>query len=379
MIRTLQVGDEWLSEREGGLARYYYELLRHLPAERLSARGLVVGSDKVEIETLGKVRAFAKADDPMKTRVLGLRGMALPLLKAGSVDLLACHFALYGLPLLDRLQSAPTVVHFHGPWAAESGAEGQGGLQERMKAAIEGLVYRRASRLIVLSEAFRQELIRRYRIPAERVRIVPGGVDTQRFHMEVGRREAREQLGWPVDRPVMVAVRRHVRRMGLEELIDAVGGVKGRHPDVLLMLGGTGPISGELRQRISEKGLEQSVRLLGRVPDEQLPLVYRAADLSVVPTQMLEGFGLITLESLASGTPVLVTPVGGLPETLMPFAPQCVFPDKTAEAMANTLDEVLRGARTLPSEADCRAYAIGNFAWETIAAKVVDVYEEALR
>ena len=99
--------------------------------------------------------------------------------------------------------------------------------------------------------------------------------------------------------------------MGLEELIDAMKLIARRHPEALLLLGGSGPISSELQARIESHGLQQHVKLLGRVEDALLPLAYRAANLSVVPSRALEGFGLVTLESLAAGTPVYVTRVGG--------------------------------------------------------------------
>ena len=378
MIRTLQIGDRWLPEREGGLARYYYELIRHLPTERASATGLVLGSPTIAAATDNQIRAFAQAGEGMKTRMLGLRREALPILRSGQANLIACHFALYGIPVLDRLGSLPTVMHFHGPWAGESSVEGAAGWNERAKATIEGLVYGRAHRVIVLSDAFRQELIRRYRVPAERIRIIPGGVDLKRFHTAISRREARGRLGWPTDRPILLTVRRLVRRMGLENLIDAVDSLRAAHPDLLLMIGGTGEISGELRDRITASHLKDHVRLLGRVPDGDLPLAYRAANASVVPTQALEGFGLIVLESLAAGTPVLATPVGGLPEILRPFAPQTVFPTTSTESIAGVIGEILAGQRPLPTEAECRAYA-ETFSWSSVASRVVDVYQEALR
>ncbi len=378
-MRSLQIGNEWLMDKEGGLERYYFELLRHLPASRASAVGLVVGSSSVEVSSRGQVRSFAGSCDSMWKRMSGLRNAALPLIRKGRVDLVACHFAPYGLPLLDRFRSIPVVVHFHGPWSAESGLEGALGLNERAKAVIEQLVYARARRLIVLSDAFRRELVCRYQIPEAHVRVIPGGVDINRFNIGVTRADSRQRLGWPQDRLILLAVRRQVRRMGLEQLIDAVQMLLPEHPELLLLLGGSGPIAAELQERIAERGLSGNIWLLGRIPEADLPAAYRAADISVVPTQALEGFGLIALESLAAGTPVFVTPVGGLPELMQPFAPECLFPDTSAVGMAQVLGEGLRGERRLPSEAECHAYSAGSFSWAAIADKVVDVYEDALQ
>ena len=376
-MRTLQIGDDWFEEKLGGLGRFYAELLRSLPATGTSVQGLVVGTPNVTSSTHGEVVAFALSSAPILTRMKALRRAALAQIDAGKIDLIACHFALYGFCIADRFRGTPTVVHFHGPWAGESGLEGHAAPATRAKTMLENAVYSRARRLIVLSRAFQGELTRHYRVPEERVRVVPGGIDEARFNISGSRAEAREKLGWPGDRPILLTVRRQVRRMGLENLIDAVQMLVPNHPDLLLLLGGTGPISCELSERIEERGLQKNVRLLGRIEDADLPLAYRAADMSVVPTQSLEGFGLITLESLASGTPVFVTPVGGLPEVVAPFAGQCVFPDTQVESMADVLREALNGTLRLPDEAQCRAYAVQNYSFAQIASRVRGVYDEA--
>ncbi len=84
-------------------------------------------------------------------------------------------------------------------------------------------------------------------------------------------------------------------------------------------LPGRGPLEHELRAQATASGLGERILFTGFVPDDDLPKIYAAADFSIVPSEALEGFGLTTLESLACGTPVLVTPVGGLPETVASF------------------------------------------------------------
>lgn len=377
-MNTLQIGNDWPSERVGGLNRYYTDLLKSLPGLNVGVKGLVVGPEHVARQSGGLVSAFSSSGAPLYQRLWRVRQAVRQEFARNSIDLLVSHFALYAAPLGGLAKEHPLVVHFHGPWAAESDVEGANSLSLRMKFQLERSVYRRGRRFIVLSTAFQRELVRRFGLNEELVRVVPGGIDADRFQVNLTRTQAREQLGWPTDRPVLLAVRRIVRRMGLENLIDAMQDITAAVPEALLLLGGKGPLTEDLQRRITEKNLGANVRLLGRIEESDLALAYRAADLTVVPSQALEGFGMITLESLASGTPVFVTPVGGLPEVVQPFSPDCVFPDTEASSIGNVLADVLKGARPLPSENACRRYAVEHFSWPTIASRVKDVYTEAL-
>jgi glycosyltransferase involved in cell wall biosynthesis len=377
-MQTLQIGDQWPSDQPGGLNSYYADLLRHLPAHHVFSRGLVVGTESVSAASSGSCRSFARPDAPLLARLMAARRAAQTELRNGSIDMIAVHFALYGMPLLDRLKERPTVIHFHGPWASESGREGSRSFSVRVKRKFEENVYRTGRRLIVLSEAFRREITTQFGITDARVRVIPGGVDIERFHPAVAATEARSRLGWPDDRRILLSVRRLVRRMGLENLIEAVSLLAAQRDDFVLFIGGSGPLEPELRQRIRESSLEHRVRLLGRLSDEELPIAYQAADLTLVPSQALEGFGLTVVESLACGTPVCATPVGGLPEILRPFAPQCIFRDTSVAAIAEMLGTVLRDPSILPSREQCRAYAVESFSWRNVSARVAEVYGEAL-
>ncbi|MGL5836306.1 MAG: glycosyltransferase, partial [Waterburya sp.] len=130
--------------------------------------------------------------------------------------------------------------------------------------------------------------------------------------------------------------------------------------------------------QIIELELTDNVKLLGYVPDEQLPLCYRAANFSVVPTVALEGFGLIVVESLAAGTPVLGTPIGGIPEILKPFSTDLVFEGYQPEQLARGIMEALSGDRTLPDSQACLDYAQANYNWHKIAQEIKLVYQSTL-
>jgi glycosyltransferase involved in cell wall biosynthesis len=133
-----------------------------------------------------------------------------------------------------------------------------------------------------------------------------------------------------------------------------------------------------LRKQIEDSGLASHVRLLGFLPDADLPLAYRAAAINVVPTTALEGFGLTAAEALAAGTPSMVTPVGGLPEVVADLSSDLIFASCETPELAAGLIAALRGEIALPDSNACRAYAEARFANSLAAQRTAAVYRELL-
>jgi glycogen(starch) synthase len=374
-LRVVQLGMGWFPEQAGGSNRMYFGLMQHFAAAGVRADGIVAGQP-TRMPGTPRLSSFASHETPLPARLLRARQLA----RARDFDAyqLACsHFALYTLPMLDALSGLPLVVHFHGPWASEGAVEGDRRIVTYAKKWVESRVYSRASRFIVLSRAFRDVLQRDYRVPADLISIVPGGVDCRHFSSSLTQRDARLRLGLPLDRPVVFCVRRLAPRMGLRALIDAVDVVRREVPDALVLIAGKGTLAAELGAHIEALSLGKHVRLLGFVPDDMLPVAYRAADLSIVPTECLEGFGLVAAESLAAGTPVLVTPSGGLPEVVEDLSPQLILPGFGRDAIAAGLIAALRGQIKLPDAQRCQEFA-ARFDWSRITQQTASVYRAAL-
>ena len=378
-LQTLQLGMQWFGEDAGGLNRVYAHLVDELARTGVEVHGLVAGTSDVARASHGRVHAFAPASAPLLSRLRALRAASGAWLRAHPDAVVVSHFAMHAFPVLPRLGAHPFVVHFQGPWAAESRVEGAGALSVLARAMVESVVYRRAAHAIVLSTAFRDILAREYRVPLDRIHVIPGGVDVDRFAIAASPTECRRTLGWPTDRPIVLCVRRLVRRVGVDTLVEAANVLRARVPDALVLVAGTGPLRGELEARVVALGLERHVRFLGFLPDDDLPTAYRAADLTVVPTAALEGFGLVTVESLAAGTPCVVTPVGGLTDVIAPLAPQLVTDTPSAGDIGALLAAALRGDIPVPTARQCETFARRDHDWPVVAARVRQVYEAARR
>jgi glycosyltransferase involved in cell wall biosynthesis len=365
----LCVGKDWFLTTPGGLERYVHELTHQLASRGDSVELCGVGLPE-QHSSLITFTNLASSDRPLWSRLWSVH-TNFSRRKVAKPDAINLHFALYSLPLLNDLpRGVPVTFTFHGPWALESQLGGANPLNVRLKQWIEQCVYQRCDRFIVLSEAFGQVLHQNFQISWDKIHIVPGGVDTERFQPNLSQQKAREQMGWAENRFILFTPRRLVERMGIDNLLVALANLKSRYPEVWLAIAGKGPLRKSLERQARDLGLEAHVKFLGYLPDEQLPIVYQAADLTVVPSVALEGFGLILLESLASGTPVLCTPVGGMPEVLANFSPELVTPSTEASSITTHLEAILSRQLLLPSRTACRSYAESNFDWGIISNKV---------
>jgi glycosyltransferase involved in cell wall biosynthesis len=376
-IRVLQTGLHWLGTGAGGLDRVFFDMAQALPASGVDVRSLVVSPHDVAGLTGGRVQNFAPASAGVLGRLAGARRQIGALAHQHAFDVIAPHFAFHVATALDRLADRPMVVHFHGPWAEESALEGAGRMTSVAKRWLETLVYRRATNIIVLSQAFADLAIRNYGVAAEKIRIVPGAVALSRFDHGYSRDDARQRLGWPTDRPILLSVRRLAPRMGLDRLVTAMQTIVRAVPEVLLFVAGRGAMEAALRAQVQEAGLQDHVAFLGFVPDQDLALAYTAADLNVVPSIALEGFGLSAAEALAAGTPSLVTPVGGLPEVVSGLSQELVLASSDADAIASGIIAALRGDSPLPGPDACRAYALRNFDVARAASQTAAIYRQA--
>jgi glycosyltransferase involved in cell wall biosynthesis len=284
--------------------------------------------------------------------------------------------ALWALWAAKR-RGLPTIYVFSSPWAEEYATRrprpGRAG--HLLRLAWERACLRRADRVVVLSRYSMEAAHRAHPGVVTEVRLVAGGVDAKRFSPNVSRKAARARIGAPPGAPLLLTVRNLVPRMGLDNLLVAMPAVARAFPGVHLVVAGDGPLRSRLEARTCQLGLEDRVTFAGFVPEERLPDHYRAADLVVLPTRDLEGFGLTTVEALACGTPVLGTPVGATPEILGPLDPALLAEDATPHGLASGIVRVLRRVPPdLPERA--RRHLLARYTWDAAAAGLDAVVRE---
>lgn len=209
---------------------------------------------------------------------------------------------------------------------------------------------RRCARIAVLSEFMKRRVLVTHNVPESRLHIIPGAADPTQFRPPDDPAEVRRQLQLPQNRVLLFTVRNLVARMGLEHLLHAIDKLGEEARDLLVLIGGEGPLRPPLERLIQDLRLADHVRLLGFVPEDRLSKYYQAANLVLMPTHELEGFGLVTVEALACGTPVLGTPVGAIPEVLARVDPALLTDGSDSTALADGIRRILRRFRDQPGE-----------------------------
>ena len=292
-------------------------------------------------------------------------------------DLVVCHQPLVAWNVRRLIGRCPLVYFFHSPWPEEYQVKKRkrqrvSPLQVGARVLLERWALGRA-RVISIASAFMRERFSfhhgRTRF-ARKIVMLPYGVDTDVFRPHPERRDLRKRLGLPSRGKMLLTIRRLEDRMGLEELLKAVGLCTREGEDVFLVIVGKGSLEHELKRRAGALGLLPAVRFWGYARSEDLPLLYNAADLFVLPTQELEGFGLVILEALACGTPVVATPVGGIPEAMGRLRREYLAAGTDHRSLAERIGSVLK--REPRGTDHYRDFVLENYSWRRFAERLAE-------
>lgn len=236
-----------------------------------------------------------------------------------------------------------------------------------------------AADLIVTASAHERELLRRYYGAREaRLATVPCGVDIERFQ-PLDRAACRRRLGLPLDAPVLIWVGRLEKLKGVDILIEALAQLDERD-FTLLIVGGderARALRAELEQQARDAGLERAVRFVGAVPHSQLPIYYSAADVCVVPSYY-ESFGLVAVEAMACGVPVVASRVGGLISTVTDGVNGYLIPWRCPEPFAEKLEVLLNNPGLRANFSRAARISVERFRWRNVASQVAALYAQTV-
>ena len=266
----------------------------------------------------------------------------------------------------------PHVVSFHT--LAEAKIRAKAGEKESpFRSVVEKELMASADRVIASSCHEKEAMVCLYECPRQRIEVVPCGVDLSLFRpLDIG--EVRKTLGLNGEK-VIVYVGRLEPLKGLELLFQSTSIMENREALKVLIIGGIAR-AGEvdrLKNLSVELGIDKITEFVGVVDHRLLPLYYNAADVCVVPSYY-ESFGLVALEALACGTPVVASRVGGLPTVVQHGRTGYLLSWRCPEPFADSLEMILFSQglrRSMSVAARKRAERVG---WETVAEKAHRIY-----
>ena len=300
-------------------------------------------------------------------------------------DLIFSHYWLSGLAgmRLQRSWHVPHVTMFHTLGAVKNAIRDRacaapGEAEPALRIEAERELVRSCDRIIASTEAGREELVGYYGASPAKISVVPCGVNLEQFR-PVDRAQARLRMAqdYPGEcrlngEKIALFVGRMDPLKGLDRLIEALPHLDDIARLRLVVIGGDEHNGGEieqLRQLARDLNVQDAVDFLGLVKHERLPYYYSGADVCVVPSYY-ESFGLVALESLACGTPVLATDVGNHRQVIREAETGYVIADNDPSRIAEKLTLLLSRPDADESVGRAVRRTVANFGWPTIAEAI---------
>ncbi|ASJ54630.1 glycosyl transferase family 1 [Brevibacillus formosus] len=368
----------------GGLGRAVYDLARHLVQQGIVVHVLTCSTDSCSV------------DETME----GVHVHRLPTyLPSEQADFLTWVFQL-NLAMVDAafqlwsLGVRPDIIHAHDwlvSWAAielkqryslplvstihalEHGRH-QGihtPLQQRIHEC-ERTLTQSSDSMIVCSKYMESEVMRLFGTPSFQLRVIHNGVDLIPLP-DVNREQLRQELAIG-DGPVLFFVGRLVQEKGVHLLLEAMARLRDEFPHTKLLIAGRGPMQDEWKLLVHQMGLSEQVRFLGFVDDGRRNELFALADVAVFPS-LYEPFGIVALEAMALGTPVLVADTGGLREIVRHGENGAMMYTGDAESLTNQLRWLLRDPDQRYQLAQTAMQDVKQiYNWTLLASQTIDLY-----
>jgi len=273
--------------------------------------------------------------------------------------------------------NVPHILTFHTLGAAKNDTFGVE-QEPELRVTTEKHLAKTAQRILAGTKKEKEQLMFYYGAASDSVGVVPCGVNLNLFHPQ-DKLEARRQLGFDHNESLLLYVGRFAPSKGSDRLLAAMAYLRDLRRVRLLIVGGDGHHAPEVQNLHSlsrELGIQDNVTFVGRIEQEELPRYYNAADILVVPSRY-ESFGLVALESLACGTPVVATPVGALGQILREDETGHVVENGSPRLLADAIKTLISTRNTL--SADLIRESILEFTWPKVASAMIKEYTTAVR
>lgn len=381
-MKLIIISDKLYPDEVGGSCTYAYETIKELQQYN-DVDIFTCYPQNYENNFLfnGKVyRKFSKKN-PIKTSY-----ELLNIINENEYDLIVFHsiyswFVFYISKVFIKKslkKSLKQLAIFHGPWSKEAKSK-YNSKNQLLKAKtipnimnlIEKLYVHDNKNYIFLSNYMREQLNLIKRLDNKNTHIIPGGVRLENYKRSYNKSEAKVKLGIDSNCFVIFIMRRLEQRMGIDNAIEAIDKLPQEvRENVMLIIGGKGGYEKKLKEKAEKSNI--NYKFLGFIPDSEVNLTFCAADLFLVPSIDLEGFGLVNLESLAIGVPVLATPQGGMKELNEMFDNFYLSDEIGVDSLSHKIREIYLNT----TSENIIEKNINKFTWNKISQRIHKVMKE---
>jgi glycosyltransferase involved in cell wall biosynthesis len=385
-MRILMFSWEYPPKNVGGLSNHVYNL----------AGSLAVQGNEVHVITCGEQHSFLKEENSGVNvhRVLPyslesedftkwvmhlnfvMAEEAVKLVNSsGKFDIIHAHdwLSLYSAKLIKAAYNIPMLCTIH---ATEHGRNSgiRTDLQRYISSAEWMLTYE-AWKVIVCSEYMKAEVKDIFNVPEDKVFIIPNGVEVDNFNFEFNNEEFRSSYAQP-DEKIIFYVGRHVYEKGIHLLVEAAPDIVNSYNKVKFLIAGQGPMTEELKEKARLLGLEHKFLFLGYVDDLTKNKLLKCADAAVFPS-LYEPFGIVALEAMSAGCPVVVSDVGGLKEIVQHEVNGLKIITGSKDSLRDNIVRLLsdRNLREQLNSVGVKE-TLNNYSWEKISARTIELYEK---
>jgi glycogen synthase len=377
---------------EGGLARHVRKLAEALVDQGVEVHVLTRGGEESPPEEVCAGVRIHRVREPTRPTDLGefvawVERMNSDMLAAGvelgdsnDFDLVHGHDWLVAMACdhLARRFGSPLVTTIH---ATEHGRH-QGWVDKHPQSHIHGVerwITNRSDRVITCSYYMREQVVDIFGVPDGRVVVIPNGIDPGDLQPHDGPEleRLRSEFAAPDERLVLL-LGRLVYEKGFQLALEAMPALIDRLPKTRFLVAGSGTHELELRRQATDLGLMEHGKFLGWIGDDVLHSLYRIADVCVVPS-IYEPFGLVALESMASGCPCIVADTGGLREVVPHEEAGLRFRARDPDALGEMVERVLTDGELRERLIAEAAEHVLRFDWADVAERTADVYTQLAR
>jgi len=373
---------DWYYPKVGGIATHIKGLAKYL--SRLGHEVQII-----TINTFGE-----NIDNPI-ANVVRLNGSTIPgiqvlspldlkhvkqVILKGKFDIVHGHHAftpvsLYSISLASK-HGFPTVLTAHSLGIGYR----HGVIWKTLKPVLYPMkrAFDRADKIIAVSKAVKQFMSHIVSRP-EKIKVIPNGIDLEQFTYHSNNRKLRREFNLPLDVPIILFVGRLSIRKGIHILVDAFKHVIKEFPEAKLLIAGKGFLKEYLRYKVKANNIVDKVEFLGYISDEKLVKLYITSDIFVCPSIFAEAFGIVILEAMAAGKPVVATKVGGIPEIIDHEVNGLLVEPNDAGELSNAIIRLLSDKKEMNKMGkNARKKVEEAYDWNKLVFRILEIYEEVM-